>query len=511
MKLIVADDIVYKFFIEYMNTFDGYIVIVKSQICNYDLSKCEELIAVQRGNWLSQETIKSLCKISVANTEQLCDNLVKERVNNELLELENLCGYKITLYDYSDTNIQILNNMGFETKYHPYISLSNEMNYLNSLHIVPKLYDIGFVGCINERRRKILDELENNNITVRIIESFGNERDNQLAQCRYILNIHWASNFDIFESIRCNRWIQTGFKIITETSIEIFDPLNVFSAPYDDLVQYIKSIIKTNSELNQLSNYIKSCIQPIDNTEFLHNNIFNIDIYNKLKQDGILFIDSNIDRNAIDHKADIVRINNSTILRKNNPLQIEWLKEDGTIIFDLSNGPIYRRFIPPPIETINHIFIISKIISATSNKDKNYIEYGVRNGDSVEPISKLVKTVYSVDLNDYLPKNNNIEFFKMLTDTFSENHLKNINFDYAFIDADHSSTQVVTDFINIYKYINRNGYIFLHDTYPCNKELLRQDYCNDCYLSPIKIRQLYPDIEMLTIPINPGLTIIHKK
>ena len=142
MKLIVADDTVHKFFLEYMNTFDSYIVILKSQICNYNLSDCEELIAVQRGNWLPQEIFKTLCKISVANTEQLCDNLVKERVNNELLELENLCGYKITLYDYSVTNIQILNNMGFETKYHPYISLSNEMNYLNSLHIVPKLSNV---------------------------------------------------------------------------------------------------------------------------------------------------------------------------------------------------------------------------------------------------------------------------------------------------------------------------------------------------------------------------------
>jgi hypothetical protein len=98
----------------------------------------------------------------------------------------------------------------------------------------------------------------------------------------------------------------------------------------------------------------------------------------------------------------------------------------------------------------------------------------------------------------------------MFTDAFSDDVLQTIEFDYAFIDADHSSKQVLTDFINIYKYINKGGYIFLHDTYPCSEIFLRSDYCNDCYLSPIKIRELYPDIEMLTIPINPGLTIIHK-
>jgi hypothetical protein len=199
-----------------------------------------------------------------------------------------------------------------------------------------------------------------------------------------------------------------------------------------------------------------------------------------------------------------------SMVRQNKPLQLEWLKENNNIIFDSTRIPIYRRHIPPPIETINHVYIITKILSATSSKEKNYLEYGVRNGDSIEPISKLVKIAYSVDINNYLPKNNNINFFQMSTDAFSDTILKDINFDYAFIDADHSSKQVLTDFINIYKYINKDGYIFLHDTYPCSPELLRNDYCNDCYLSPIKIRELYPDIEMITFPINPGLTIIHK-
>ena len=98
----------------------------------------------------------------------------------------------------------------------------------------------------------------------------------------------------------------------------------------------------------------------------------------------------------------------------------------------------------------------------------------------------------------------------MTTDTFSTNYLPNIEYHYAFIDADHKSKQVVIDFEYLYKYIKTGGFIFLHDTYPCMIENLLPAACNDCYLSPIVIKQRYPLIEILTLPINPGLTIIRK-
>jgi hypothetical protein len=100
--------------------------------------------------------------------------------------------------------------------------------------------------------------------------------------------------------------------------------------------------------------------------------------------------------------------------------------------------------------------------------------------------------------------------FSMTTDNFSINYLPLVNFDYAFIDADHSHKQVVIDFEYMYKHINNGGYIFLHDTYPCMEENLKPTACNDCYLSPLTIKKKYPEIEILTLPLNPGLTIIRK-
>lgn len=145
-----------------------------------------------------------------------------------------------------------------------------------------------------------------------------------------------------------------------------------------------------------------------------------------------------------------------------------------------------------------------------NSKNKTYIEYGVRDGECIEKIAKYVGKCYGVDMIKYNNKSSNIEMYSSSTDDFSYQKLPGIKFDYAFIDADHSSKQVSIDFDHIYRYINPGGYIFLHDTYPCMEQNLLPTACHDCYKTPLIIRNKYPYIEMLTIPINPGFTIVRK-
>jgi len=264
--------------------------------------------------------------------------------------------------------------------------------------------------------------------------------------------------------------------------------------------------------MDQIINYLTECIKPRSSTEFAIATNFDKDIFDSMIQDSILIIKSN---DQIDRSIDHVTIATYTLIRKNIPREIAWLSDDPNkrFEFDLTNGPIYRRLVPPPYETVNHPFIIKNIIKEISsdNYNKTYIEYGVRNGDSIEQIAPYVAKAHGVDTASYIPKCANIQMYKMLTDEFSNQILPGISFDYAFIDADHSSRQVLIDFENIYKCINPGGYIFLHDTYPCMEKMLQPDYCNDCYLSPILIRNKYPEItQILTLPLNPGLTIIRK-
>lgn len=248
------------------------------------------------------------------------------------------------------------------------------------------------------------------------------------------------------------------------------------------------------------------CLRAKNAKEFCIADEFDQKVFDSMVQDGIMVV-KKADPSCIPKGVDHVEIEGVTFFRKNSPLQLSWLKDDGSIQFDDSKDPLYRR-----IEVqVDHPRIISSIIRNTNTKkQENYVEYGVMVGRCLEQIAPHVNIAYSVDMGEYQPKAKNIQFYSMTTDEFSEKKLPTLTFNYAFVDADHTSKQALIDFENVYKYIKTGGYIFLHDTYPYSQQYLQPKFCNDCYKTPLEIRKRYPNIEMLTLPLNPGLTIIRK-
>jgi hypothetical protein len=88
---------------------------------------------------------------------------------------------------------------------------------------------------------------------------------------------------------------------------------------------------------------------------------------------------------------------------------------------------------------------------------------------------------------------------------------KGLQFDMVFIDADHSHEQSYKDFLNVKDMVVPDGFVFFHDTYPCNEELTQAHFCNDCYKTPIAIKENFSDEwEVVTLPFNPGVTICKK-
>lgn len=245
MKIIVSSSFVFKYVTEYLDTFDGYISTIYDNLFNYDLNNCEELILVQWEiwKWLPEHIFKLPLKISILNTEQLVFEPHKNNIVENIKNLELKCGYKVTIYDYSKTNCKILEDNGFTSKYHEYISTPTETVFLKSLLNTEKKYDIGFIGTPSERRNNILNSLKQSGITILLLDSWGKERDIELAKCKYILNIHWNDDYKIFESVRCNRWLQAGFKVISEESYDIFPSDNLFVTPYNELTNFIQDIL----------------------------------------------------------------------------------------------------------------------------------------------------------------------------------------------------------------------------------------------------------------------------
>jgi hypothetical protein len=248
MKIIVCSLYVFKYITEYLNTYDGYISTIYDKLFNYDLNNCDELVIVQLDiwKWLPDYIFKLPLKISIINTEQLtCDNHKNNLINN-IIELEKKCEYKVIIYDYSKTNCRIIEENGFISCYHEYISTKEENDFLKSLCTGNYEYDVGFVGGLNDRRLFILNELKKLDIKVLICEDWGRERDINLAKCKYILNIHWNDEYKIFETIRCNRLLQAGIKIISEDSIDMYENPNLLKCVYDNLIKFTEDLIKNN-------------------------------------------------------------------------------------------------------------------------------------------------------------------------------------------------------------------------------------------------------------------------
>jgi hypothetical protein len=105
-----------------------------------------------------------------------------------------------------------------------------------------------------------------------------------------------------------------------------------------------------------------------------------------------------------------------------------------------------------------------------------------------------------------------MNFFHGTTDQYFDSIKEsNIKFDFIFIDADHSFEQSLNDFLNASKHIVEDGFIFLHDTYPYDSVMLSPDLCHDAYKTALYIKQnLIHEFEVVTLPFNPGLTIIKK-
>jgi hypothetical protein len=173
--------------------------------------------------------------------------------------------------------------------------------------------------------------------------------------------------------------------------------------------------------------------------------------------------------------------------------------------------PIYLRNVPPPLETFEHVNMLEWY--AAWIRPERYLELGVRDGKCFIPVSEFCTEAIAVDSAPRpFPLNGNMAYHEMYTDEYFESIKgQNLKFDMVFIDADHSHEQSYKDFLNVKDLVVPDGFVFFHDTYPCNEELTQAHFCNDCYKTPIAIKENFSDEwEVVTLPFNPGVTICKK-
>jgi hypothetical protein len=153
------------------------------------------------------------------NTEQLTIPSNLEKILNSIQANPGL-----ELWDYSQVNIRILNEKNVCVKFIPLhsptwyvekLKMFRELYSRSSLH-----YDIGFNGSPSPRREAIITDLRNAGFSVLHTTAWGEERDRELSKCKILVNIHYSTDHLIFETARCEPWLQLGVPIISELSVE---------------------------------------------------------------------------------------------------------------------------------------------------------------------------------------------------------------------------------------------------------------------------------------------------
>jgi len=183
-------------------------------------------------------------EFSFLNTEPL--NL-KFRLDNIINTLNTYPNWKY--YDYSKSNLQMLeqNKINIQDKtYLPYTCGKDELTTLINLNAqTNKEYDFGIIcgsgsskenNILHPRRKRVVDYITTH-FKVNQITGWRNDRDSELAKCKVILNIHAEYNYEsinIFEHIRCNRLLEAGFNVLSETSYKLDE---LFVNKYPNLKQ----------------------------------------------------------------------------------------------------------------------------------------------------------------------------------------------------------------------------------------------------------------------------------
>jgi len=173
------------------------------------------------------------CKVSLLNTEHLSNK-------GYLKYMKKYLSPQIDVYDFSKKNIELLGR-----GYHiPYKNDKNTENYLRSFIKQKKHADVCIVGNISDRRKRIIENLSAQGITLDVIKNkFRIHRDARVGGCKLLLNVHMYDKNRIYEALRCERWRFAGMPIISETCMDEV-PEGIITCDYDKIVETVKDVLR---------------------------------------------------------------------------------------------------------------------------------------------------------------------------------------------------------------------------------------------------------------------------
>ena len=161
---------------------------------------------------------------------------------------------KFETWDYSDRNI-----IKFEEIGAPKVKLLN-IGYQPELRRIAKSdnqeIDLLFYGSINDRRRKIIDELSKSGVKIKAVFGiYGKNRDELISKSKIVLNLHHYKS-EIFEIVRVFYLLTNSKTVVGEvnatTSIDNHIKSGILPAKYEELVSTCLELLASPSKITEL-------------------------------------------------------------------------------------------------------------------------------------------------------------------------------------------------------------------------------------------------------------------
>jgi hypothetical protein len=158
---------------------------------------------------------------------------------------------------------------------------------------------------------------------------------------------------------------------------------------------------------------------------------------------------------------------------------------------------------------IDHTMLLNYLIEIYGLK--TYLEIGVQQGKNFKSVNINAFCKFGVD-----PDENSAATIIDTSDGFFYNmrDMKNTIYDLVLIDGLHTETQARKDFNNSLRYLNKGGYVVVHDTVPeqevwtliprVSRQWTGSVYKFACTLSG------YDGIDFVTFPMDYGITVVWK-
>jgi hypothetical protein len=153
------------------------------------------------------------------------------------------------VWDYSAENISFLKQQGIPAKLLP-VGYHESLNVMK--HDSPKDIDVLFYGCMNDRRRRILEELIALGYKVEYLFGvYGQKRDAYIARAKIVLNIHFYES-QILEVVRLAYLINNKVFVLSETSCSnLLSGVTLVTADYEELVGSVRKYLGNEALLEE--------------------------------------------------------------------------------------------------------------------------------------------------------------------------------------------------------------------------------------------------------------------